>query len=90
MFLRDGETLCSLLYAASGLVYLHEKNQEKLGGQNQIRQYLKILLEHRDNVEVFEKVCNLLSNLVFKNQKLVKTFSSLKVEEQIIGVVKSL
>lgn len=69
---------------------MHEKNQEKLGGQNQIKQYLKILLEHRDNVEVFEKVCNLLSNLVFKNQKLVKTFSSLKVEEQIIGIFKSL
>ena len=90
LYYRDGETLSSLLYGISGLVYMHEKNQNKMGDKEKIKLYLQIIEEYRNEGMVFEKACNLLSNLIFKNSKMIPMLTALSTEACVISVAKEI
>lgn len=93
MYREDIDTLKSILYAISGLVYLNENNQRIFGKAEKIETYSLILQKYADHEKIghiFEKMCRLLSNLVYKNLHLVEIYLKYSIHTLIFKIFVSL
>ena len=82
--------LAATLYAISGLGYLNDENQRILCTKECLKTYIKVIERNGSSALVFDKGCNLLSNMVYKNLGLIKVYIELGVEICIIKVATSL
>ena len=71
--------LAATLYAISGLGYLNDENQKILCTKDCLKTYIKVIERNSSSFLVFDKGCNLLSNMVYKNLSLIKLYCELGI-----------